>query len=147
MTWLPWLLVWLIPVVGVVGVAAYLLVKRFSMKALCLVFTGIACAFGFLSYLLERERIGDRLELVVASLPSGITTAEADRLLGGPPDRISRHAGVLVNGVTFLSAENSKAKEHGGPQLYELRTWQRGAVNATVIIDHNGFVAGRYTWK
>ena len=147
MTWLPWLLVCLIPVGGVSAVAAYFLVKRISLKSLYLVFTGIACAFGIVSYLLERERSGERLELAVAHMSKGIAAAEADRLLGGPPDRTGRHSGVLVNGVTFLSAENSKAGDYGEPTTYDLRIWQHGPVTACILIDGDGRVAGRYTHR
>jgi hypothetical protein len=93
------------------------------------------------------EHRGEELRMAVATMPLGITGAEADAIVGEPPDHVSRQAGVLVTPVTMLAEGNSKAAAYGEAQPFTLRTWKRGTVKATVAIDANGQVAGRWTWR
>jgi len=93
------------------------------------------------------ERRGEALRMAVATLPLGITSERADAIVGQPPDLISQQSGVLVTPVTMLAESNSRAAAYGAAKPYTLRTWRRGNVNATVAIDANGQVAGRWTWR
>ena len=93
------------------------------------------------------ERRGEALRMAVATLPLGITSEQADAIVGQPPDLISQQSGVLVTPVTMLAEGNSKAAAYGAAERYTLRTWQRGDVKATVAIDARGVVAGRWTWR
>jgi len=93
------------------------------------------------------EHRGEELRLAVATMPLGITDIEADAIVGEPPDHVSRQAGVLVTPVTMLAEGISKAAAYGEAQPFTLRTWKRGTVKATVAIDANGQVAGRWTWR
>jgi len=102
---------------------------------------------GIVAFRQVAERRGEELRMAVATMPLGITGAEADAIVGEPPDRVSRQAGVLVTPVTMLAATNSKAAAYGAAQPFTLRTWKRGTVKATVAIDANGQVAGRWTWR
>jgi hypothetical protein len=47
----------------------------------------------------------------------------------------------------LLDASNSKAAQYGPPQQYDLRIWERGSINVTVVIGSDGRVVGRYAWK
>lgn len=87
---------------------------------------------------------GRELKSRVAEIPLGVTAAEADAIVGGTPDNVSEEWGVLMSPVTMLSANNSRAGAYGPPQRYVLRTWKRGDVTATVAIDAEGTVAGRW---
>ena len=93
------------------------------------------------------ERRGEGLRTAVATMPLGITSAEADAIIGEPPDHVSQQSGILVTPVTMLAATNSKAAAYGAAQPFTLRTWKRGTVKATVAIDANGQVAGRWMWR
>lgn len=85
------------------------------------------------------------LETVTARIPLGISTAEADALMGTPPDAISQTRGTLMNSMTMLSADNSLSEQYGIPQTYTLRTWHRGDRHATVAVDQSGKVTGHWT--
>tara|TARA_R110000868_G_scaffold411790_1_gene711395 strand:- start:166814 stop:167326 length:513 start_codon:yes stop_codon:yes gene_type:complete len=87
------------------------------------------------------------LETVTARIPLGISTAEADSLMGTPPDAISQTRGTLMNSMTLLSADNSQSAQQGSVQFYSLRTWHRGDRYATVVIDQSDKVAGHWTWS
>ncbi|HBL48575.1 hypothetical protein [Gimesia sp.] len=87
------------------------------------------------------------LETVTSRIPLGISAAEADALMGTPPDAVSRTRGTLMNSTIMLSADNSLAAQYGGPQLYTIRTWNRGEGHATVAVDQSGKVAGRWFWS
>lgn len=107
----------------------------------------VAVLVGIVAFRHAAERRGDELRMAVATMPLGITGIEADAIIGEPPDDVSRQAGVLVTPVTMLAATNSKAAAYGEARPFTLRTWKRGTVNATVAIDANGQVAGRWTWR
>jgi hypothetical protein len=102
---------------------------------------------GIVAFRHAAERRGEELRMAIATMPLGITRAEADAIVGEPPDHVSQQAGVLVTPVTMLAATNSKAAAYGAAQPFTLRTWKRGTVKATVAIDANGQVAGRWTWR
>jgi hypothetical protein len=107
----------------------------------------VAVLVGIVAFRQAAENRGDELRMAVATMPLGITGAEADAIVGEPPDHVSRQAGVLVTPVTMLAATNSKAAAYGAAQPFTLRTWKRGTVKATVAIDAKGQVAGRWTWR
>lgn len=87
------------------------------------------------------------LETVTARIPLGISTAEADALMGTPPDAISQTRGTLMNSMTMLSADNSLSAQYEIPQTYTLRTWHSGDTHATVAVNQSGKVAGRWSWS
>ena len=119
--------------------------KRLTRIALVTVAaTTIAFAFAFTR--IEQPRPVSEIESTVAKLPLGITADEADRVIGSSPDSIHSTLGVLVTPVTMLAASNERAKEHGEPQTYTMRIWERDGVNAVVAVDTDGKVAGRWTW-
>lgn len=121
--------------------------KWCSKKSAFLVLAPAVCLVALFAVEQARNRSGAQLEFSIARMPTGITAREADRMVGGHPDRTVRESGVLVNSVCMLAAENPKAKEYGIPRDYELHVWQRGPVKASVAIDGDGLVAGRWTWK
>lgn len=88
---------------------------------------------------------GERLEWVIARVPKGITAYEADVRIGSPPDLVAIEPGVqIIKGQSYSSVN---ADSPGVPQPFKFRMWQRGRVHATVVIDRQGRVVGRYTWK
>ncbi len=91
------------------------------------------------------DRTVSELDSMVASIPLGISAAEADALIGAQPDNISKTKGVLANPTMMLDASNELAAKYGPIQSYSLRTWKRNDVHATVAIDESGKVAGRWT--
>jgi hypothetical protein len=60
---------------------------------------------------------------------------------------VSHEAGVIVHGARMLSASNSQAAAYGPPTTYEIRTWQRGNVHASVYVGPDGRVAGHSSWN
>jgi len=78
------------------------------------------------------------LETITSRIPLGISAAEADALMGTPPDAVSQTRGTLLNSMTMLSADNS---------LYTIRIWNRGEGHVTVAVDQSGKVAGRWFWS
>jgi hypothetical protein len=108
----------------------------------------VAAAAAIASYAayLDHARNGASLTAGIPQMPTCILAAEADQLMGGPPDRTARMSGVFINS-TLLDATNSKAAKYGPPQDYELHTWERGSINVTVVIDNDGRVVGRKLWK
>jgi hypothetical protein len=114
------------------------------MSILLLAFTFAALVGGALMIALQQKRTqdGQTLQAAIAKLPTGIMAADAELVLG-PPDRVFRSKGVLVNGVMFLAAGNPKASAYGKVQGYEQRIWRRGDITASVFVDGNGRVAGR----
>jgi hypothetical protein len=109
----------------------------------CLVAAG---AIGLYAVYLDSTRNSDSLTAGIPQMPSGMLAAEAERLMGGPPDRTARMKGVFINS-TLLDAANSKAAKYGPPQDYELHIWEKGSMNVTVVIGGDGRVAGRLLWK
>ncbi|WP_417390691.1 hypothetical protein [Gimesia sp.] len=87
------------------------------------------------------------LETITSRIPLGISAAEADTLMGTPPDAVSQTRGTLLNSTTMLSADNSLAAKNGGPHTYTIRIWYRGDSHATVAVDQSGKVAGRWFWS
>lgn len=100
---------------------------------------------GLVALITVWRRQGQALELAIAKVPSGITVAEADRLLGGPPDEVSQTSGVLVHGVTLIAANNPDVAKYGSPSNFEIRRWNRGDVHGFLLIGEDGKVAGRMT--
>lgn len=92
------------------------------------------------------DRTVTELESTVASIPLGISAAEADAFFGTQPDSVSQMKGVLANPTMMLDASNQSAAKQGSIQSYSLRTWKQNDVHATVAIDESGKVAGRWTW-
>jgi len=97
---------------------------------------------GFVVLITIWRRQGRALELMIARVPVGVSVAEADRLLGGPPDDAWQDTGVLVNGVMLLDASNADAKKYGPIASYEFRRWKRGDVFGIVLIGDDSKVAG-----
>lgn len=87
------------------------------------------------------------LESITARIPLGISAAEADALMGTPPNAISQTRGTLMNSMTLLSTDNSQSAQQGSVQLYSLRTWHRGDTHATIAVDQSGIVAGHWSWS
>jgi hypothetical protein len=94
-----------------------------------------------------RRRQGSALLQTLALVPNGVAVADADRLMGGPPDSVHQTPGVLVNGATLLGAENADALKHGPIANYEIRRWDRGDLHAFVIVGDDGKVAGRTSMR
>ena len=87
------------------------------------------------------------LETITSRIPLGISAAEADALMGTPPDAVSETRGTLMNSMTMLSADNSLSAQYGGPHTYTIRIWNQGEGHATVAVDQTGKVAGRWSWS
>ena len=104
-------------------------------------------AFTFAFWRIEHPVSVSQFEVTVAVIPLGVTTEEADKMIGSPPDVITKQDGVLVTPVTMLTASNGLAKQYGPPQTYSLRVWDRDGVKATVAVDREGKVAGHWTWR
>ena len=104
-------------------------------------------AMGTAEQMRETANLLDGIKAQLVDIYTSRTGIEADAIVGEPPDRVSRQAGVLVTPVTMLAATNSKAAAYGKARPFTLRTWKRGTVKATVAIDANGQVAGRWTWR
>lgn len=121
-------------------VKRYLVIFLSSLGCLLLVTIGI-----FIKY--APHNPVTELESITAKIPLGITAAEADALLGAPPDSVSQTRGTLLNSMTMVSPENELSAQHGGPQLYTLRTWNRGDRHATIVVDQSDKVAGHWTWS
>jgi hypothetical protein len=100
---------------------------------------------GFVVAITVRRRQGMALELAIAHVPLGISSAEADKLLGGPPDNAWPGTGVIVDGVTVLDASNPEAAKHGPISSFEVRRWRRGDVFGLVLIGEDQKVVGRLT--
>jgi hypothetical protein len=85
------------------------------------ILAGIACAVAGLALFQvvqqRRVREGEQLERAIARMSLGIGAGEAERLLGGPPMRTMQQAGVLMNSVTMLTAENTLAQKYGKPEM------------------------------
>lgn len=88
-----------------------------------------------------------QLEVTLASLPLGVTAAEADEHMGSIPDSITESSGVLMSPVTMLTPENELAAKFGPPKNFTLRRWNCDGVSAVVAVDENGEVAGRWSWR
>jgi hypothetical protein len=95
---------------------------------------------------LDHARNGESLTMAAPAIPLGVLAAEADQLMGEPPDRTSRMSGVFINSM-LLDARNSKAARYGPPQVYDLRIWNRGRVQVTIVIGSDGRVVGRKLWQ
>lgn len=95
----------------------------------------------------HRRYHGEQLEWAVVQVQMGFTAAEAELVLGGPPDDVSQTSGVFMNRVTFLTAENSLAANYGESRPYEVHRWQRGDAQASVFIDEKGRVAGGWVTR
>jgi hypothetical protein len=120
--------------------------KRFR-QTLTLTLAALGGLAGTFAYQRFAEYQAQQLEFSIARMPTGITATDADRLMGHRPDQISQVSGVLVDRIMLLAATNSKAAAYGAPQQYEVRLWQRGDVQACVVVDRDGHVAGRYIWR
>ena len=120
-------------------------VRRRAKQAMVLALAALGGLAGTAGYERAIQRQAAELERAIARVRSGVTAAEADRLIGRKPDQVAQTSGVLLNGVTLLAATNAKAAAYGPPQPYEARIWQRGDVKACVIIDRSGLVVGRYS--
>ena len=119
--------------------------KKYSLLLLwvcCIMLLSIPIAF----FLNRPSHVVSQLESTVAHMPLGISAAEADVLVGTAPDSISETEGVLMSPVTMLTASNELSPKYGEPETYSLRVWNRGDVGATVAVDSEGKVAGRWTW-
>ena len=79
-------------------------------------------------------------------MPVGIAEAEADWRMGSPPDSVASTRGVLITPITMLAENNTLARQQGAPQDDSLRRWDCEGVRAVVVVDHNGIVAGRWTF-
>jgi len=101
----------------------------------------------FAFYRLDTTPRGNELETLIKTMPRGITVTAADQIVGTVPDRVSQEAGVLVTPSIMLASSNSQAASYGPAKNYTLRIWKRGDVNATVAVDSDGRVAGRWTWR
>ena len=121
--------------------------ERLPIKTLVMLFALFGCVLALVAYRHDAKLKGERLETTIARMPTGITAAEADRLIGSAPDQISQDSCVRVNNVTLYAASNPKAAAYGKPQLYEFRIWRRGPVSAFVVVGPDGKVAARTTWK
>ncbi|WP_298861024.1 hypothetical protein [uncultured Gimesia sp.] len=108
----------------------------------CILLLGIVSVF----FLNRPAHVVSQLEVTVAQMPLGISADEADAILGTAPDSISEMDGVLMSPVTMLTASNELSRKYGEPETYSLRVWKRGDVSATVAVDSEGKVAGRWTW-
>jgi hypothetical protein len=138
------------------GKAAFICLRSLSMKdrsrnSLIVPLAALAClaaagAIALYAVYLDRTRNGEPLTMGAPQMPTGILAAEADQLMGGPPDRTARVSGILINS-TLLDATNAKAAKYGPPQDYNLRIWERGSINVTVVIGSDGRVVGRYARK
>lgn len=120
--------------------------KRITLKAMFVALTLIACALSLISWQQVSTRRGRQLEATIAQMPTEITVAEAHRLLGSQPDSIDQQSGVMMSAVTMLTANNSKSSDYGISKDYALHNWKRGNVNATVVVNKDGRVDGRWTW-
>ncbi len=119
--------------------------KRFAVIALTT--TAITLLLGLFTYSrIEQPVPFSQLKMTVAKMPLGITAEEADTIMGAPPDLVAKQDGVLVTSVTMLTASNELAKKHGSPQTYSMRIWKRDGIEATVAVNSDGMVAGRWTW-
>ena len=112
-----------------------------SLGVCCILLHGVV----FACFLNLSEHVVSQLEMDVSQMPLGISAKEADAILGSAPDSISETDGVLMSPVTMLDASNELAGKYGEPEPYSLRIWKRGDVSATVVIDSEGKVAGRWT--
>lgn len=104
-------------------------------------------AFGLAYLRIERPRTVSQFEATIASLPLGISPAEADALIGSAPDTVTEQDGILATPVTMYAASNEQGAKYGEPQTYSMRIWERDGVKAVVAIDVEGKVAGRWTWR
>lgn len=104
-------------------------------------------AFGLAARRIERPVPVTQLETVIASLPIGISPAEADALIGSAPDSVTEQEGILATPSTMYAASNERGAQYGVPQTYSLRMWEREGVKAVVAVAGDGKVAGRWTWR
>jgi hypothetical protein len=125
--------------------------KKSSFKLYLLVFCSVSCYLLLMKAAVYHKhgpsQMVTPLEATVAHIPLGITAKEADTLIGTAPDRVTQSYGVLMYPTLMLGFPNALATKYGVPQVYSLRTWKRGGINATVAIDRTGKVAGRWTWS
>ena len=96
---------------------------------------------------IERPRPVSQLEAMIASLPLGLSPADADALIGSAPDTVTEQDGILATPLTMFAVSNEQGRKYGDPQTYSLRMWERDGVKAVVAIDGEGKVAGRWTWR
>lgn len=104
-------------------------------------------ALGFAYSRIERPRPVSQFEATIASLPLGISPAEADALIGSAPDTVTEQDGILATPVTMYAASNEMGAKYGEPRTYSMRLWERDGVKGVVAVDSDGKVAGRWTWR
>jgi hypothetical protein len=117
------------------------------IKTLVVLLALFGCVLALVAYRYDAKLKGERLEMAIARIPTGITAAEADRMIGSAPDKISQSSCVIAVHGTVYAASNPKAAAYGKPQTYEFRVWRRGPVTASVVVGPDGKVAARSTWK
>lgn len=102
-------------------------------------------------------------EIKVNSIPLNCSAAEAEAFIGRKPTRVEILKGILASPTSFHAADTEYVKNyekdelkkqsndvafvHVGVKNYELMIWHEEGLNGTVVLDENGKVVGRWTWK
>lgn len=96
---------------------------------------------------IEPKEAPTPLEEAIARMPTGITSVEADKLIGAPPDEIGEGQGIIANPSTMFAATSVQGQKYGQPENFTFRSWHQDGVHASVAINQEGKVAARWTFR
>jgi hypothetical protein len=83
------------------------------IKTLVVLLALFGCVLVLVAYRYDAKLKGERLEMAIARIPTGTTAAEADRLIGSAPDKITQSSCVISGHGTVYAATNPKAAAYG----------------------------------
>lgn len=102
-------------------------------------------------------------QIKVNSIPLNCSAAEAESFIGRKPTRVEVLKGILASPTSFHAVDSEYVKNYEndglnkqsidvafeavGVKNYELMIWHDEGLNGTVVLDENGKVVGRWTWK
>lgn len=118
---------------------------RYRRPILVLMPIAIACVAMALAYF-ERQRRVEELVRIISAMPVGISAAEAERLIGRPPDETWQQPGVVVNYFTIADPASPLAAGCDEPQQYDVRLWSCGPLTIGVWSDEAERVVVRSGW-
>jgi hypothetical protein len=93
---------------------------------------------------IQRYRCAAELVTIVSTIPTGVSIADAEAILGSPADDQAAVRGVVATDSTFISAGLPGASSYGEYKTYRMHLWRRNRENVVVVSDLEGHVVCRF---